>query len=78
MDAQPLSHEATQRESAEMRTGDLQGIEQFEHVVTQAIDREGAARDTRRAVAAKIVAQDPERLGKPCDLWVPHVEVGSD
>ena len=64
MDAQPLADEAAQRQSKEMHVGDLERIEQFEHISPQPIERIGSRRRIGAAMAAKIIAQHAEGFGE--------------
>lgn len=78
VDAQPLRDDSPQRQAQHVHPLQAQGIQQLHRVAPQPVQGIRAARDVGGAVAARVVAQQPEVLGESRHLAVPHVEVGTD
>ena len=51
---------------------DAEVVEQVEHVAADVVDRVRAGRRLGAAVAARVVADEPEALGERRRLRVPH------
>lgn len=64
-------------EAAEREVFDAEAVHQREHVSSEIVDRVGSGRDRRAAVAAMVVAHDPEALAECWGLSVLHIQRGA-
>ncbi|MNE49831.1 hypothetical protein D3C80_1443760 [compost metagenome] len=77
IDPQPLTDQAAHGQATEVRTLDLQGIEQRQHVLAQLLDAVRPLGYQRSAMATGVVAQHAKVRSEGRHLGVPHVQVGA-
>ena len=70
--ASRIAGHTAQREPDEVRALDAEPVEQADDVVGEVVDRVRTGRDGRFAVAAGVVADDPEVLARARQVGVPH------
>ena len=61
-----------------MHLGDTEAVENGKHVAPEPLHGIGALRDVRFAVAATVVAHEPEVARERRHLVVPHMQVGAE
>ena len=71
---EPHADDPADRKAAERDTLEAELVEQAEGVAAQIVDRVRARRDRRAAVAAAVVAEEPEARRERGKLRVPHLE----
>lgn len=77
MDGKPLSDQATDGETAEMRAFDGKAVHEGEDVFGKLSERVGRRWRGRKPMTATVVAQDPECLSQSVYLAIPHVKIGA-
>src|ERR1700674_4456738 len=76
--AEPHAGAAAHGEADEVGLLDAEVVEDREHVAAETVERVGVLGRVGFAVAALVVADDAEMLGKGLRLVVPHVQVGAE
>ena len=78
VDRQPERDHPAEREAAEVRPLDVEGVQQCQRVQREPLQRVRPRRRVRPAVAAAVVAHDSEPFGERGGLGLPHPEVGAE
>ena len=71
---EPLPDHAAHRQPAPMRLRDIEVVEDRQHVAAETLDRIGARRNARLAVAAAVVADHTKKLRQRLHLRLPHLQ----
>ena len=69
---EPEADRAAERDADVRRLVDAEGVEEFEYVAAEVVDRVRPGRRLGLAVAAVVERDHPEPLRQHADLWRPH------
>ena len=76
--AEPLTDQAALRQAAEIGLLHPDGVQDRDRIAAEPFDGIGPLRRVRAAMAAAVIADDPEMLAEGLHLGVPHMEIGAE
>ncbi len=77
IERKPLANSASHRKPAKVKLLDAQGLCELNQIIAQLVDGIVARGNTRRAVAARVIAEYAERTQQVGHLRVPHAVVAA-
>src|ERR1700760_881005 len=77
MERQPLSNGTTHGKPAKRKGSYPQRLYELNHIVAELVDGVVACWNSRRAVAARVIAEHAEVSQQVGHLWIPHTVVAA-